>query len=96
MTLEQLGVLRDARDKLCGACSAVECETCYVPRLIEKYEKKATETAPVVHGYWKQNPNMPTQYSCSVCRRQIEDMMCNPQKHFPYCHCGAKMDQKED
>lgn len=53
------------------------------------------DAEPVVHGYWKQNPNMPTQYSCSICRRHIEDMMCNPNKYFPYCHCGAKMDLKE-
>lgn len=34
-------------------------------------------------------------YECSVCGRQeVLNELCeerNPAKHFPYCHCGAKM-----
>lgn len=48
MTREQLGVLLDAREKLCNACSAVECETCYVPRLIEKHKRQVAKTADAV------------------------------------------------
>lgn len=47
MTLEQLGVLCDARDKLCGVCNAIECETCYVPRLIEKHEREVAKAVPM-------------------------------------------------
>ena len=55
----------------------------------------AADVEAVRHGYWKQNPHMPSQYSCSLCGRHIEDERCNPKEHFPYCHCGAKMDDKE-
>lgn len=34
-------------------------------------------------------------YKCSVCGRQeVLNELCNernPAKHYPYCHCGAKM-----
>lgn len=54
-----------------------------------------TPTADVVevkHGEWEQNPYCKRIYFCSVCGRHIEDGSCNPYEHFPYCHCGAKMD----
>lgn len=34
MTREELAVLCDARDKLCGYCEADECEKCIVTALI--------------------------------------------------------------
>lgn len=34
MTLEEISVLCDARDKLCGFCEADECSWCIVNRLI--------------------------------------------------------------
>ncbi len=38
MTREKFGVLLDAKDKLCGSCDAVYCDTCYVPKLVEKHK----------------------------------------------------------
>lgn len=56
---------------------------------------KAAPIADVVevkHGYWKQNPYCKRIYYCSICGRHIEDCTGNYKEHFPYCHCGAKMD----
>lgn len=35
MTREELAVLCDARDKLCGYCESDECEKCIVTALID-------------------------------------------------------------
>lgn len=58
---------------------------------------KRQPTADVVevrHGYWEQNPFFKSIYYCSECGRHIEDgsNTNDPTEHFPYCHCGAKMD----
>lgn len=47
-------------------------------------------------GYWKQNPCVERFYYCSECNRRIEDATKSPYKHFPYCHCGAKMDREKN
>ena len=52
----------------------------------------AADVIEVVHGEWKQNPYCKRIYYCSVCGRHIEDCTGNQNEHFPYCHCGAKMD----
>lgn len=56
----------------------------------------AVEAEPVRHGRWvpvslidHKGRVLMEQYKCSECGR-MED---NKQ---PYCHCGAKMDAKED
>lgn len=49
------------------------------------------EYVEVRHGEWQQNPYCKRIYFCSECGRHIEDGSCNPYEHFPYCHCGAKM-----
>ena len=46
----------------------------------------------VRHGEWEQNQYCKRIYYCSKCGRHIEDCTNNPNEHFPYCHCGAKMD----
>lgn len=50
MTREELGVLLDAKEKLCKSCDAVHCDTCYLPKLMDKhytnvvkYEKQRAE-----------------------------------------------------
>lgn len=50
--------------------------------------------APVVHAEWMQNPYCKRIFYCSKCGGQVEDGSYNPNpsEHFPYCHCGAKMD----
>lgn len=54
------------------------------------------DVVEVVHGEWQQNKYHKSIYYCSKCGRHIEDGSQNPYKHFPYCHCGAKMDGKGD
>ena len=58
-------------------------------------------TADVVevrHGkwIWKFNLDGDDFYECSICDRQeVINGLCrekNPSEHFPYRHCGAKMD----
>ena len=56
----------------------------------------AADVVEVVHGEWKQNPYCKRIYYCSVCGRHIEDCTGNQNEHFPYCHCGAKMDGVEN
>lgn len=54
----------------------------------------AADVVEVRHGHWQQNPYCKRIYFCSECGRHIEDGSNNPLEHFPYCHCGAKMDGK--
>lgn len=67
-----------------------------VKRIVQ--ELPAADVAPVVHGEWMQNPYCKRIFYCSECGGQVEDGSCNPNpsKHFPYCHCGAKMDGGKD
>lgn len=57
-------------------------------------ELPAADVAPVVHAEWMQNPYCKRIFYCSECGGQVEDGSYNPNpsEHFPYCHCGAKMD----
>lgn len=50
------------------------------------------DVVEVKHGCWQQNQYHKNIYYCSECGRHIEDGSNNPLEHFPYCHCGAKMD----
>lgn len=47
-------------------------------------------------GKWIEFPNH-YAYKCSECGRIIEtvDGKSNVCKHYPYCHCGAKMEEGE-
>lgn len=60
------------------------------------------EVAPVVHGRWKllRKGDWTSVFVCSVCGRRetiAESESYNSQikmpKKYPYCHCGAKMDE---
>lgn len=44
-------------------------------------------------GKWMEFPNH-NAYKCSECGRIIEtvDGKSNVCKHYPYCHCGCKME----
>lgn len=55
------------------------------------YGKDAQE---VKHGEWVQNKYNKAIFHCSECGRHIEDESeyKNVLEHFPYCHCGARMD----
>lgn len=55
----------------------------------------AADVAPVVHGRWLQIVSYNNTYECSKCGRvlvNIADGLRMVAKHYPYCHCGAKMD----
>lgn len=53
------------------------------------------DVVEVKHGRWEQNPYHKSIYYCSECRRHIESAI-EPKEHFPYCHCGAKMDKEPE
>lgn len=57
-------------------------------------EAPAADVAEVRHGEWVQNPYCKRIFYCSECGSTVEDGSYNPNpsEHFPYCHCGAKMD----
>ena len=55
----------------------------------------ASDAAPVVHGRWLPIVSYNNTYKCSECGRllvDITDGLKMVAKHYPYCHCGAKMD----
>lgn len=58
--------------------------------------QSVADVAEVQHGEWQQNPHCKRIYYCSECGRHIEDGTNNPNEHFPYCHCGARMGQPQN
>lgn len=61
-------------------------------------EAQTVDAAPVVHAHWKYDTSFGTNkvYVCSKCNRPIIVCPENGQnlKDYPYCHCGAKMDEE--
>lgn len=66
------------------------------------YELPTADVAPVVHGRWKllHKGDWTSVFVCSVCGRRetiTESESYNSQlempRKYPYCHCGAKMDE---
>ena len=60
-------------------------------------EMPLADTAPVVHGHWRWDfsLNGDNFYRCSVCGEQeILSEKQDVYDRFPYCHCGARMDEK--
>jgi DNA-directed RNA polymerase subunit RPC12/RpoP len=58
-------------------------------------ELEPADVAPVVHGRWLPIVSYNNTYKCSECGRllvDITDGLKMVAKHYPYCHCGAKMD----
>ena len=56
------------------------------------------DVAPVRHGKWLPIVSYNNTYKCSECGRllvDITDGLKMVDKHYPYCHCGAKMDEEE-
>ena len=56
----------------------------------------AADVVPVVHGRWVPIVSYNNTYKCSECGRllvNITDGLSMVAKHYPYCHCGAKMDE---
>jgi len=46
-------------------------------------------------GEWVQIRRYDTKarYMCSECGRKITSGLTNPEKSYPYCHCGARMER---
>ena len=56
---------------------------------------KSADVVPVRHGRWLPIVSYNNTYKCSECGRllvDITDGLKMVAKHYPYCHCGAKMD----
>jgi len=68
-------------------------------RVIEHLEQMpSADVAPVRHGRWLPIVSYNNTYKCSECGRLLVDITGGLKmvaKHYPYCHCGAKMDGKE-
>ena len=68
-----------------------------VERSIDVKDIEALEpadVAPVRHGTWLPIVSYNNTYKCSECGRllvNITDGLKMVAKHYPYCHCGAKM-----
>jgi len=59
---------------------------------------KPADVAPVRHGRWLPIVSYNNTYKCSECGRLLVDITDGLKivaKHYPYCHCGAKMDGGE-
>ncbi len=55
----------------------------------------SADVAPVRRGRWLPIVSYNNTYKCSECGRllvDITDGLNMVAKHYPYCHCGAKMD----
>ena len=55
----------------------------------------SADVVQVVHGRWLPIVSYNNTYKCSECGRllvDITDGLKMVAKHYPYCHCGAKMD----
>jgi len=54
----------------------------------------SADVVPVRHGKWLPIVSYNNTYKCSECGRllvNITDGLSMVAKHYPYCHCGAKM-----
>ena len=57
----------------------------------------SADVVQVVHGRWLPIVSYNNTYKCSECGRllvDITDGLKMVAKHYPYCHCGAKMDSQ--
>ena len=60
-------------------------------------EIEPADVVPVRHGTWLPIVSYNNTYKCSECGRllvDITDGLKMVAKNYPYCHCGAKMDEK--
>lgn len=98
LTGDKLGIFYDYVSELMGT----PLDTIAIAMLAENIKHRATpefmricETVeePRPHGYWISmvftDTGKPAGYKCSECG-------LGARKKFHYCHCGAKMDEKED
>lgn len=83
----------------CGHDYNGKCYNCYTAAFIEQYP--AADVAPVVHGRWvlRSVSDVTSTFMCSECGREFEVANAyfgtptnHPDKNYPYCNCGARMD----
>lgn len=59
-------------------------------------ELEPADVVRVRHGKWLPIVSYNNTYKCSECGRllvDITDGLKMVAKHYPYCHCGAKMER---
>lgn len=47
-------------------------------------------------GEWIRQPESRTIFFCSKCGREINTKPFTRTDNFPYCHCGAKMNEADN
>lgn len=53
-------------------------------------DAKTVEAEPIRHGHWlHMQGGVFYPYRCNLCGDRASEQ-------YPYCHCGAKMDEKEN
>lgn len=100
----------DALMSVPNVCKVTEydesgCGVSYLAVPVEAIEKAPTiDAEPVRHGRWipVKVCSVETKFKCSECNRTI--IVCNDyfgratewaSSEYPYCHCGAKMNEGE-
>ena len=67
--------------------------------MVKELLKKIENATPVVHAHWIEGAVIEfifRKYRCSRCGRIVstDDFNTNVYELYPYCHCGAKMDEE--
>ena len=74
-----------------------DIDRCGLATALDEIESlPAADVVPVVHGRWLPIMSYNNTYKCSECGRllvNITDGLKMVTKHYPYCHCGAKMEE---
>ena len=86
-------------DSISGVpASSVEHVSEYANKMMRRIQNlEPADVVPVIHGKWLPIVSYNNTYKCSECGRllvNITDGLNVVAKHYPYCHCGAKMDGK--
>ena len=59
----------------------------------------SVDAVEVVHAEWINRPKT-CVFVCSACKREVRTFHTNSveeaESEFPYCHCGAKMDERRE
>lgn len=66
--------------------------------LIEEIKDEPSATPKQRTGYWIEIGKYGHNYQCSECGRVLINILDGKNKvaiHYPYCHCGAKMEVEE-
>ena len=88
-----LDSVRDIRRKLNEAIWWIDC---LCDTLKQSHNLSDADVQEVRHGRWVRFAGMKSHYFCDQCRRHVEDRTGKPWIAFPYCHCGAKMDEEAE